>query len=56
MSDEAMDASIGLPRSYTASRYEKFQKALSSKAKKLGKDWHVRMVEKSLFAIAVLAR
>lgn len=56
MSDEAMDASIGLPRSYTAGRFEKFQKALLSKSKKLGNGWHVGMIEKSLFATAVLSR
>ena len=56
MSDEAMDASIGLPRSYTNSRYVKFQKALSSKADELGNGWNVNLVEKVLYTAAVLRR
>ena len=56
MSDEAMDASIGLPRSYTASRYEKFRKAMAAKAKELGNDWTVGLVEKALFTAAALKR
>ena len=56
MSDEAMDASIGLPRSYTNSRYVKFQEALSSKAEELGNGWNVNLVEKILYTAAVLKR
>ena len=56
MSDEAMDASIGLPRSYTASRCKKFREAMTAKAKELGEEWNVGLVEKALFTAAVLGR
>ncbi|KAL5249746.1 hypothetical protein ACHWQZ_G018541 [Mnemiopsis leidyi] len=56
MSDEAMDASIGLPRSYTSSRYAQYQKALSAKAEELGVKWNVQLVEKVLYTAAILRR
>eukprot|EP00116_Pleurobrachia_bachei_P009701 sb/3469963/ len=56
MSDEAMDAVVGLPRKYTMPQFEKFRDLVSKKAKKLGDDWTLVMVENALFATAVLAR
>lgn len=56
MSDEAMDAAIGLPRCYTTVQYRKLCHALTEKAKNLGNEWTIEMVEKSLFTAAVLGR
>lgn len=56
MSDEAMDAALGLPRSYTIQTFRKFQSALVSKAAELGDDWNPDLVEKALFSAAVMAR
>ena len=56
MSDEAMDAVVGLPRKYTMPQFEKFRELVGKKAKKLGSDWTLVMVENALFATAVLAR
>ena len=56
MSDEAMDAVVGLPRKYTMSQFHKFRDLVGEKAEKLGGDWTFIMVENALFATAVLAR
>ena len=56
MSDEAMDAALGLPRAYTIQTFRKFQSALASKATELGDDWNPDLVEKALFSAAIMAR
>lgn len=56
MSDEAMDATVGLPRAYTNSTFEKFRTLLSAKAIELGDGWTPDLVEKALFTAAALER
>ena len=56
MSDEAMDAVLGLPRRYTNSQFNKLCDVLSARTQNLGNEWTIEMVEKSLYTAAVLAR
>ena len=56
MSDEAMDAALGLPRTYTLSQYKKFQKVMQEKAEELGDDWTPSTVEKALWCAAMIAK
>ena len=56
MSDEAMDAALGLPRLYTDAQFARFQDALSEKAKELGTDWSPDQVEKALWCAATLSK
>ena len=56
MSDEAMDAALGLPRLYSQSQFIKFQKALKGKAKELGSGWSPDMVEKALWCAAMISK
>jgi len=56
MSDEAMDAVIGLPRAYTLPKFVKFQAAAAKKAEELGSYWNPDFVEKALFSTAMFAK
>ena len=56
MSDEAMDAVVGLPRKHSSGQFITYRSKMIKKAKELGDDWNVDMVEKALFATAVISR
>ena len=56
MSDEAMDAVLGLPRSYTKPQFLQFQKAVSNKANKLGAMWSPALIEKALWSASMLSK
>lgn len=56
MSDEAMDAALGLPRLYTAAQYKKYQAVMQEKAEQLGDDWTPASVEKALWCAAMMEK
>ena len=56
MSDEALDAALGMPRLYTKVKFVQFQKALVAKSKKLGPNWSPVMVEKTLWCAAMMSK
>ena len=56
MSDEAMDAALGLPRLYTKAQFVLFQKAVIDKANKLGPNWSPDKVEKALWCAAMISK
>ena len=56
MSDEAMDAVVGLPRLYTKAQFAQFKDAVIKKAKTLGPDWSPDRVEKALWCTAMISK
>ena len=56
MSDEAMDAVLGLPRLYTKAQFIQYQKALKNKYEKLGSTWSPATIEKTLWCAAMLSK
>ena len=53
MSDEAMDAVLGLPRLYTKSQFVKFQTDVLNKTEEMGSKWSPDLIEKSLWCAAM---
>ena len=56
MSDEAMDAVVGLPRLYTKAKFVQFQKAVIEKAEILGPKWSPDLIEKALWCTAMTSK
>ena len=56
MSDEAMDAVLGLPRQYTKPQFIKFQKTLLEKTEELGSSWSPSEIEKALWCTAMTSK
>ena len=56
MSDEAMDAVLGLPRLYTKAQFIQYQKALIEKSKQLGSTWSPSVIENALWCAAMLSK
>ena len=56
MSDEAMDAILGLPRLYTKPQFIQFQKAILEKTEELGSLWSPSEIEKALWCTAMTSK
>ena len=56
MSDEAMDAALGLPRLYTKAQFILFQKALIEKVDQLDSTWSPSLIEKALWCSAMTSK
>ena len=56
MSDEAMDAILGLPRQYTKPQFIQFQKAMFEKSEELGTSWSPSKIEKALWCTAMTSK
>ena len=56
MSDEAMDAVVGLPRLYTKAKFLQYQKAVIEKSKILGPKWSPLLIEKALWCTAMFSK
>ena len=56
MSDEAMDAVVGLPRLYTKAKFLQLQKAVIEKSEILGSNWSPVLIEKALWCTAMISK